>query len=43
LTDSRSGHFIPEERVTVTHYARGRVGPRAGLDAVTEKIPQLTL
>jgi len=30
---SRPGHFTPKERVPVTHFIRGYVGSRAGLDA----------
>jgi hypothetical protein len=31
---SRPAHFNPEERVPVTHWIGGRVGPRAGLDDI---------
>jgi hypothetical protein len=31
---SRPGRFTAAERAPVTHWIGGRVGPRAGLDAV---------
>jgi hypothetical protein len=33
----RSGHFTSRERAPGTHWIRGWVGPRAGLDAVGQR------
>jgi hypothetical protein len=33
---SRSGRFTPGEKAPGTHLIGGRVGPRAGLDAVAK-------
>jgi hypothetical protein len=34
---SRPARFIPGEKVPVTHWIGGRVGPRAGLDGVEKR------
>jgi hypothetical protein len=36
-SDSRSGRFIPREKVPGTHWTGVWVGPRAGLDAVVKR------
>jgi hypothetical protein len=35
---SRPGRFISGERIPGTHFIRGCVGPRAGLDVLEENI-----
>jgi len=41
LSASRPGRFTSGERASDTYWIGGWVSPRAGLDAVTRKIPSL--
>jgi len=42
-SSSHPGLFTPRARAPGTHWTRGWVGPRAGLDAVATRIPIITL